>query len=79
MQRQETFPVLPLSHLHMTQEESHDLDIPKSLMASSRSAGVLVLGGYWWFLVFHGGSWWFLAVLGGSWWFLVVLDGSWWF
>ena len=43
MQRQETFPVLPLSHLDMTQEESHDLDIPNALMASSRSAGVLAV------------------------------------
>ena len=42
MQRQETFPVLPLSYLDMTQEESHDIDIPESLMASSRSAGVLI-------------------------------------
>ena len=41
MQRQNTFPVLALSYLHMTQEGGHDLDIHGSLMASSRSAGAL--------------------------------------
>ena len=44
MQRQNTFPVLALSYLHMTQEGGHDLDIHGSLMASSRSAGALAFG-----------------------------------
>ena len=51
MQRQETFPVLPLSYLHMTQEGGHDLDIPESLVASSRSAVVLA-----WFVETFGQS-----------------------
>ena len=41
MQRQNTFPVLPLSYLHITQEGGHDLDIHGSLMASSWSPGAL--------------------------------------